>query len=212
MSDLADTVSQDADDHDATAAAREPVVLSYFPTVEEAHMAAARLEAEGIEAHVEPFHAFDTMNHLQFAINPKGIAVRVRSSQFERAQQLTGLVPGLPHLREEPAPPPPLLLRARQLATVAVICWAVPFLVPFVIYQIVVLHNAVRRMGDKSDEDARQRIKTRLTLATMLAMGALLTYVVIIGSMTNWFGLVAADNYYPPGDATPVKVKREFHF
>jgi hypothetical protein len=65
------------DDH------REPVEVAHFNTVEEAHMAAARLNAEGIEAMVEPYRSTDMLSR---AADPDGTAVMVAADQAEAAQ------------------------------------------------------------------------------------------------------------------------------
>lgn len=63
------------------------VVLAHFPTVEEAHMAVAKLEAEGIPAQVEPHGGFDV---FQFVFAPKGVAVLVAEGRLDAAKAVLG--------------------------------------------------------------------------------------------------------------------------
>ena len=59
------------------------VPAARFNTVEEAHMAAARLQAEGIQAEVEPHGGYD---QLQLVASPKGVAVLVARDHLAAAQ------------------------------------------------------------------------------------------------------------------------------
>ena len=62
---------------------KDLVAAGRFNTVEEAHMAAARLAAEGVEAEVEPHGGYD---QLQLVASPRGIAVLVPREQLAAAQ------------------------------------------------------------------------------------------------------------------------------
>ena len=62
---------------------KDLVPAGRFSTVEEAHMAASRLEAEGIKAEVEPHAGYD---QLQLVASPKGVAVLVARDHLAAAQ------------------------------------------------------------------------------------------------------------------------------
>ena len=59
------------------------VEVAHFNTIEEAHMAAARLDAEGIEAMVEPYRSTDMLSRLA---DPDGTAVMVAADQADAAR------------------------------------------------------------------------------------------------------------------------------
>jgi len=66
----------------------KPVVVARFPTVEEAHMAASKLAAEGVEAQVEPYHSFDMLTGPQQRFSRGGIGVIVLTEQLEEARRI----------------------------------------------------------------------------------------------------------------------------
>jgi len=61
------------------------VAVGSYNTVEVAHIVAARLNAEGIEAFVEAYRSTDMLSR---AADPDGTAVMVRESDVEVAQSV----------------------------------------------------------------------------------------------------------------------------
>lgn len=59
------------------------VVLAHFSTVEEAHMAVAKLDANGVQAEVGPYHMYD---QLRFVAAPEGVAVLVDRDHLASAR------------------------------------------------------------------------------------------------------------------------------
>jgi len=61
------------------------VAVGSYNTVELAHIVAAKLNAEGIEAFVEPYRSTDVLIR---AVDPDGTSVMVRESDVEAAQSV----------------------------------------------------------------------------------------------------------------------------
>jgi len=61
------------------------VAVGSYNTVEMAHIVAARLNAEGIDAFVEPYRSTDMLSR---AADPDGTAVMVRQGDVETAQSI----------------------------------------------------------------------------------------------------------------------------
>jgi len=156
-----------------------PVVVGHFPTVEEAHMAAARLDAEGIEAVVEPFHSYDVLSHLQFTTKPRGIAVLVPDDQLQVAMAILEMQP-------EPVPPGEIIEEVQRKADRAVLAallvCLMPLLAPFMPIHLWSVWKSVRPVRDLLDPAAAGRVRKSLRLAVFLnVVGlALLVFVVLV--------------------------------
>jgi len=161
-----------------------PVVVGHFPTVEEAHMAAAKLDAGGIEAIVEPFRSYDTLSHLQFTTRPRGIAVLVRDDQLQAAMAILEMLP-------EPAPPGEIVeeiqRKADRAVLVALLGCLMPLLAPFIPIHLWSVWKSVQPVRDLLDPAAADRVRKSLRLAVFLNVAglALLAFLVfvVIGAM-----------------------------
>jgi hypothetical protein len=142
-----------------------PVAVAYYPTIEEAHMAAARLQAEDVDAVVDAAYALGWLSHLQFGTHPRGVALLVPEAQLTAAQAVLDITPTPVEPGEMVGP---LLRKADRAVLAAFICAAVPLLAPFMLLHLWSVRQEADGLRELLDEAARRRVRRSLVHASVL--------------------------------------------
>ena len=183
------------------------IVVARFSSVEEAHLAASRLNNEGIEAEVEPFHAYDVMSFLQYATRTGGVGIMVPARQANKAREVLDSFPtheeieaqeppeageavaqenadepegrGPEPLPEDEKPVPEPLQKSQSALILAISGFALP-VSPWALWNALRIRKSVLQQADGLSAADRARCRKRMAWATVVSILATLWYILIV--------------------------------
>jgi len=172
------------------------IVVARFSSVEEAHLAASRLNNEGIEAEVEPFHAYDVMSFLQYATRTGGVGIMVPARQANKAREVLDSFPtheeieaqesaeepegqGPEPLPEDDKPGPEPLQKSQSALILAISGFALP-VSPWALWNALRIRKSVLQQADGLSAADRARCRKRMAWATVVSILATLWYILIV--------------------------------
>jgi ABC-type enterochelin transport system permease subunit len=145
-----------------------PVAVGHFPTILEANLVVGRLDAEGIEAEVEPNAAFEIVSYTQLMGHSGGLAVLVPRSQSEKARAV------LQELQQERQAMVPaetdVERRSRQTLIMSiVVALAFPLVAPLMFLRIRNVRNEGRALAAPLPPETQRRVHIDLVISTVVS-------------------------------------------